>query len=422
MTGFDPERSRRADARAAAETVARDAYGRLVAILAARTGDLAAAEDALGDAFERALSRWPQTGPPDNPQAWLLKTAQRRIIDASRRSATAHGAVDHLAILADEAASASAEPLADRRLTLMAACAHPAIDASVRTPLILQTVLGLSAERIASTFLVSPAAMGQRLSRAKAKIREAGIRFEPPQRHALGERLEAICQSIYAAYSTGWEMDDPTGGALIAGLASEAIHLARLVTALAPQRAEPKALLALILYCEARRSARRDGEDRFIPLSEQDPALWDHAMIEEAETLLKVALAGGPPGRFGLEAAIQSVHSARARTGHTDWRALATLYDRLAELGGGVGARLARAAALGEAEGALIGLEALAGIEADAGDSLGDHQPYWATRAHLLVAAGRLEGALASYRRAAGLARDPRVRDFLLERADRLAR
>ena len=309
------------------------------------------------------------------------------------------------------------EPLTDRRLALMAACAHPAINAAVRTPLMLQTVLGLSAERIASAFLVSPAAMGQRLSRAKAKIKEAKIPFEKPGPEALSERLEAIAAAIYAAYSTGWEMDDASGGADIAGLAGEAVHLARLLTGLAPDAAAPKALLALMLYCEARRPARRDAKGRFVPLSAQAPRLWDHAMIIEAETLLAAALALEPPRRFALEAAIQSVHAARARTGATDWPALVAFYDRLTKAGAGIGAHLARAAALCEAQGSDAGLVALAEIEACAQARLDDHQPYWATRAHLLAAAGRMQDAAAAYRRAAGLARDRQVRDFLWERA-----
>ena len=409
--------ARRDQARAAAEAVARDAYGRLVAILAARSGDLAAAEDALADAFERALRRWPKHGAPDQPEAWLLTTARRRLIDASRRSATARLSREHLSLLADETAQAPGEPLADRRLALMAACAHPAIDAAVRSPLMLQTVLGLSAERIASAFLVSPAAMGQRLSRAKAKIRAAGIGFEAPGPEALGDRIDAVTQAIYAAYTTGWEMEDPAGGDLVAGLAGEAVHLAQLLAGLAPGAAAPKALLALMLHCEARRPARRDREGRFTPLSEQDPALWDRAMVHEAEAWLTAALAIEPPGRFALEAAIQSVHAARARTGRTDWPALVELYDRLARAGGGIGARLAQAAALGEAHGPAAGLDALAALEAQAADRLEDHQPYWATRAHLLSAAGETGGAEAAFRRAAGLAHDPQVRDFLLRKA-----
>ncbi len=409
--------ARRDQARAAAEAVARDAYGRLVAILAARSGDLAAAEDALADAFERALTRWPERGAPDQPEAWLLTTARRRMIDASRRSATARLAREHLSRLADEAGEASGEALADRRLALMAACAHPAIDASVRSPLMLQTVLGLSAERIASAFLVSPAAMGQRLSRAKVKIREAAIAFDTPGPEGLRERIGSITQAIYAAYSTGWEIEDPAGGDLVAGLAHEAVHLARLSAELAPDVAAPKALLALLLHCEARRPARRDRSGRFTPLSDQNPALWDRVLIEEAEAQLTAALAIEPPGRFALEAAIQSVHAARARTGRTDWAALVELYDRLAQAGGGIGARLARAAALGEARGPAAGLDALAALEAGAADRVADHQPYWATRAHLLSAAGRSSEAEAAFRKAAGLARDPQVRDFLLRKA-----
>ncbi|RUX88430.1 RNA polymerase subunit sigma-70, partial [Mesorhizobium sp. M2A.F.Ca.ET.040.01.1.1] len=244
-------------ARAAAEAAARSSYGKLVAWLAARTRDVAGAEDALADAFAAALERWPRTGVPAQPEAWLLAVARRRDVDAVRRRLTG------------EAARMSGEELPDDRLRLMFACAHPAIEASVRAPLILQTILGFDAATIASAFLVSPATMGQRLVRAKARIRETGIPFRVPEKAELGERLGAVLEAIYATFAEGWS--DPTGtDSRRRNLAGEGIWLGRLVASLMPDEPEALGLLALMLFAEARRSARRGPDGDFVPLAEQD--------------------------------------------------------------------------------------------------------------------------------------------------------
>src|SRR5262245_720526 len=213
-------------ARAAAEAVARHSYGKLVAFLAARTRDVAGAEDALSDAFAAALAEWPTRGTPDSPEAWLLAVARHKLVDAARRRRRRTDAADHLRLLAEEleAVAASEKPIPDDRLALMFACAHPAIEPGIRAPLILQPILRFDAATIASAFLVAPATMGQRLVRAKAKIRQAGVPFRVPERAALGERLDAVLAAIYAAFAEGWT--DPVGTeARRRNLAGEAIWL-----------------------------------------------------------------------------------------------------------------------------------------------------------------------------------------------------
>src|SRR6266568_8447777 len=293
-------------ARNTADAVARRSYGKLVAFLAAGTRDVAAAEDALSEAFASALADWPRKGCPSNPEAWLLTVARRRTIDVARRRRTSEAATGQLQLLAEglEAATADAE-IPDRRLALMFACAHPAIDVGIRAPLMLQVVLGLDAKTIASAFLMSPATMGKRLVRAKDKIRQADIPFSIPEREELSGRLDTVLDAIYAAFAEGWT--DPGGtDAARRDLTEEAMFLARLVTALLPSEPEALGLLALMLHAEARRGARRNMRGEYVPLAEQDPAVWDTAMIDEAEALLRRASRKDSIGRYQLEGALQS--------------------------------------------------------------------------------------------------------------------
>lgn len=398
-----------ARARQAAEAVARAAYGRLVAYLAARSRDVAAAEDALAEAFRQALDTWPERGVPDRPEAWLFTAARRNLGQAERRARVRDAARPTLDLLRD-LTSRDPEAIPDDRLKLMFVCAHPAIDAAARAPLMLQTVLGLDAGRIASAFLVAPAAMGQRLVRAKAKVRDAGIAFEEPGAEAIGERLDAVLSAIYAAYGTGWDNLDGAD-ARRGDLIGEALWLARLLVALAPTEPEPKGLLALILHCEARRAARKDAQGRFVPLSEQDARLWDSARIREAEGMLTQAARAGRIGRFQLEAAIQSVHAQRAVTGRIPWEELARLYEGLVRIAPTIGALVGRAAAIAEARGPTVGLDSLGEIPEDAVDR---YQPYWVLRAHLLARMGEGDTARSARARAIGLTEDVSVRAFLL--------
>lgn len=398
------------DAGRAAEHAARTAYGRLVATLTRASGDVGAAEDALADAFAAALGNWPAQGVPAAPEAWLLTTARRRLTDRARRAVTARAGEVTLSLI-EEARMDVADPdLPDPRLGLLFLCAHPGIDRSVHTPLMLQTVLGLDAKRIANVFLVSPQAMSQRLVRAKAKIRSAGIPFGVPDRDAWQPRLTAVLDAIYAAYTSAYAEAEPPA---VNGLVCEAEWLARLVAELLPYSGEANGLLALLLFSLSRAQARRSADGAYVPLSEQDTALWDSELILEACEVLEKAARCDDGGPYQIEAAIQSVHAARAVTGKTDHRALLTLYDGLMRVAPSLGAAIARAAVLGEVDGPAAGLAALDVLD---GKRLDSHLPYWATRGHLLQADGQAEAAKRALERAASLAGDAATRDWLRAR------
>ena len=405
-----------ADATARAERAARESYGRLLALLASRSGDLAAAEDALADAFRAALETWPHQGVPDNPQAWLLTTARRRQIDG-RRSAASRTSVSVDADELDHFAAPDGDPptIPDERLKLMFVCAHPAIDAAARTPLMLQTVLGLEADRIGRVFLVPAAAMAQRLVRAKRKIKDAGIRFQVPEPSGIGERLEGVLEAVYGAFAIGWDAVDGAAAAGDDDLAEEARYLADLLVHLVPGDAEVLGLAALIALAAARRAARCDAQGRYVPLSEQDVARWDAPLIERGEKLLHAARTLGPIGRFQLEAAIQSVHAHRRVSGATDWPALALLYEGLMRQAPGLGAGVGRALAVGRARSPQDGLAALDRIDAAAAQAF---QPYWAARADLLASGGQRQAAADAAERAAALTPDERVRRWLTDRVE----
>ncbi len=346
MNGIDPE-----DTRRTMERVARESYGRLVAYLSVHTHDLASAEDALSDALVSALNHWPQDGLPKNPEAWLLTAARRSLIDVVRHQRVVQASEPTLVLLKENSTEAAlSTEFPDERLKLLFVCAHPAIDPAMHTPVMLQTVLGLDAARIAQAFLIAPKTMGQRLFRAKTKIRSGGIPFEIPQERDLPERLDAVLEAIYAAFGIGW---DDMAGADQRGrdLAEEAMWLARVLLQLMPGEAEVRGLLALMLHCEARRPARRGPDGRYIPLSEQDPKQWSLPLIEEAERHLGEAFTQGRSGRFQLEAAIQSVHAERARTGRTDWAAIALFYEGLIRISPTLGTRAGYAAVVAEANG-----------------------------------------------------------------------
>jgi RNA polymerase sigma-70 factor (ECF subfamily) len=397
------------------ERVARESYGRLLAQLAARTRDVAAAEDALSEAFAAALKAWPQTGAPDNPEGWLFAAAKRKLIDAVRRAETARAGEAELIRAAEELeADMAARNLPDRRLGLLFACAHPAIEPAARTPLMLQTVLGLSAARIASAFLIAPAAMGQRLTRAKRKIAEAGVPFDVPPAEEWPERLSAVLEAVYAAYAEGWT-DARGGDGERRALAEEALWLAR-ITAAQVNDPEAAALLALILMLEARRPARRDADGGYVPLDQQDVRLWRREQVEEAVRIMaQLAPYTEQAGRFQIEAGIQHAHLARYFSLPVNWAVIESLYVQLAGLVPSPAVQLNAIAARARhapADEALAALDALAGEAA----ALKSYQPDWALRADLLARLERRDAARAAYDEAIARERDGAVRRFLLAR------
>lgn len=400
---------------AAIEVVARNSYGRLIAYLASRSGDVTGAEDALSDAFVAALERWPVDGVPQKPEAWLLHAARNRTIDAARRNQVRQNAEPFLQQIAEEAQDVAAahEHFPDERLKLLFVCAHPAIDAAARTPLMLQTVLGIDAARIASAFLVSPTAMGQRLVRAKNKIREAAIPFREPDPPEWDERISFVLDAIYSAYTTGWEsLMEPSS--THRALAGDAIGIGKTLVQLMPSEPEAHGLLALMLHCEARSAARYSDDGEFVPLDKQDTARWSEPMIREAENHLRTASSFKRMGRYQLEAAIQSIHAYRVVSGHIDWAQIALLYEGLVQIAPSVGSLVGRAVALAQAGNPTAGLAALEDIPAP---RVADYQPYWASRGHVLELLGEKTESQQSLTRAASLTDDPALRDYLLKRA-----
>jgi RNA polymerase sigma-70 factor (ECF subfamily) len=408
----------------AAALAARDAYGRLVAYLAWRWNDLAAAEDALGEALLKALEHWPQAGVPAEPQAWLLAVARRELLQSARHQGVVQRLADDPLVRAlmpreDDPAPApflQAHAVPDNRLRLMLVCAHPAIDRQVRTPLMLQAVLGLDAQRMAAAFLVSPSAMAQRLVRAKQKIAQAGIRFEEPDAQDLPERTHAVLEAVYAAYGWAWDRQGASGeeGETSTELAAEALYLAELCVALLPQDPEARGLWALLLFCESRRHARfvqdPDGSERFVPLHEQDAALWDHDRMARANALLREAAALNRVGPYQLEVAIQSAHAQRCITGRVPWGGIAQLYQGLLQIAPTLGAHIGHAVALGTAHGAAQGLAVLDALDAA---EVNNHAPWWVARSHLLEQQRRWAEAADALRCGMGLTQDLRVRTYL---------
>jgi RNA polymerase sigma-70 factor (ECF subfamily) len=421
----DPTRTGQAEAHAVAhamaERAARASYGRLVAVLASRTRDVALAEDALADAFERALRTWPESGVPDSPEGWLLTVARHQQSDvlgsAARRRSDALPADDALDALSAPLDGHDPADIPDKRLELLFACAHPAIDPGIRTPLMLQVVLGFDAAQVAAAFALPAPTMAQRLVRAKRRIRDTGIAFSIPDRAQLSGRLEPVLEAVYGCFAIDWRGSSaPTVRESMAG---EARYLAVTLAELLGDQPEAWGLAALITLSLAR--TRSLPGEAFVPLDDQDTAGWSAALIAEGDDHLRRAAAargaGQAVGRFELEAAIQSVHCARAVTGDVDWPALRTLYRALVVVAPTLGARVALAAATSKVDGPAAGLAELDDLEEPAA---GRFQPAWATRAALLAEAGDARAAGAAYEKAISLTTDAPTRRWLEDRLARL--
>ncbi len=394
--------------------VVRSDRGRLMAALIARLRDFQLAEDALQDALEAALRHWGRAGPPASPQAWLLRVAQRKAIDRLRAGARSGRRIADLTLLAgDEAAETAAEDIPDDRLRLIFTCCHPALDPKSRVALTLRTLGGLTTAEIARAYLDREPAMGQRLSRAKAKIAAAGIPFAVPGPDLWAERLGSVLTTIYLIFNEGYSA---SSGAvpLRTDLCEEAVFLARLLNSLRPEEPETEGLLALMLLTHARRAARI-AQGVLVPLEAQDRRLWDAAMIGEGLALLDRAMTRRAPGPFQIKAAIAALHGQSAPGGGTDWRQIALLYDSLLRMEPTPVIRLNRAVALAES-GALPA--ALREIETLAG-ALDGYPQFHAARADLLRRLARGPESDAAHDRAIALA--PTSADAAFLRARRSA-
>lgn len=415
-------RRTQADCEAALDRLLRGEPGRLLSVLIRALGDFDLAEDALQDAVALALDRWPKSGVPANPGGWLVTAARRRAIDVLRRSAAWRRREDAVRLLGELEAEAAAEPpeaphpIADERLRLIFTCCHPALAPEARVALTLRTLGGLATPEIARAFLLPEATMAQRLVRAKRKIREAGIPYRVPDPQALGERLSGVLAVLMLVFNEGYAAS--SGEALTrAGLTAEAIRLARLLVVQLPGEPEPRGLLALMLFHEARRATRSAGDGSLVLLDEQERGLWDRPMIAEANAVLGAAIALGRPGPYQIQAAIAGMHANAPSAEVTAWDRIAALYDRLAEIAGTPVVALNRAVAYAMADGPAAGLSLLEAIP-----DLQDYHLYHAARADLLRRMGRRQEAAQAYRLALLRTANRVERGFLEQRLKSLER
>lgn len=408
---------------ASVEAVFREERGRLLAALVRRFGDLDLAEEVTSEAIEAALARWPVDGVPPKPGAWLMTTARRRAVDRLRRDQAFAARLAVLQVEADRADPVpAAEPggdLPDERLQLFFTCAHPALAAEDRVALTLHCLAGLTTPEVARAFLVPPATMAKRITRAKKKIREARIPFRVPGADELPERLPGVLQVVYSTFTEGYAASSGPHLQRL-DLAEEAIRLARILRRLLPGEREVAGLLGLLLLVHARRAARTGPGGEPVLLEEQDRGRWDRPLIEEGRALVTAALTGGPAGPYGVQAAIAALHDEADDVAATDWPQVVALYDVLMALAPSPVVALNRAVAVAMRDGPAAGLELLDGLAGE--PLLRGHHPYPAARADLLRRLGRDDEAAAAYREALALAGTEPERALLRHRLDAVER
>ncbi|MCO1613604.1 DUF6596 domain-containing protein [Micromonospora tulbaghiae] len=393
--------------------VHREEWARVVATLARRIGDLDVAEEMTAEAFAAAVERWSADGVPPNPGAWLTTTAYRRAVDRIRRESRREDKHREALMLAD-----APEPLGvidDDRLRLIFTCCHPALAMEARVALTLRLVGGLTVPEIARAYLVQEAAMSRRITRAKTKIKAAGIPYRVPSRDDLPSRVSGVLAVLYLIFNEGYLASDPGKEAVRADLTAEAIRLTRLVRTLLPDDHEAAGLLALMLLTEARRPARVSATGELVVLAEQDRSAWDRDLIAEGHALVRTCIAAGrPPGRYQILAAINAVHTDARDARDTDWAQVAALYDHLVRVDPSPIVRLNRAVAIAELDGPQVALAEVDGLP------LEGYHAYHATRAELLRRMGRGGEARAAYDRAIELAGNSAETAYLKRRRDQL--
>jgi predicted RNA polymerase sigma factor len=396
------------------EGLLRESAPQALGALVRRYGDFASAEDAVQDALIVAAERWPDDGVPENPVGWLVRTASRRYLDRVRSEQRRSRREEVAASLA--VAGADPVPGEDETLTLMLMCCHPALSAGAAIPLTLRAVGGLTTREIAAAFLVPEATMAQRISRAKAKVKDSEEGFTLPPAGQRDERLRSVLHVLYLLFNEGYATSSGTELAR-ADLSGEAIRLARGVHAARPEDAEVAGLLALMVLTDARRPARTTADGELVPLAEQDRSLWDRVLVAEGVALITDALRRGRMGEYQIQAAIAAVHDQALRYEDTNWSEILPLYGLLERMTSNPMVTLNRAVAAAMVHGAETGLAVLDGLE----EHLGDHHRLHAVRAHLRELAGDDASALSGYRAAASRTTNLREQRYLTTKAARLA-
>jgi RNA polymerase sigma-70 factor (ECF subfamily) len=397
--------------------VHREEWARVVASLARRFGDLDIAEESAAEAFETAVARWPEDGVPPNPGAWLTTTANRKAIDRIRRESKRTDKQKEAQRLYDDNPPEPLGVIDDERLRLIFTCCHPALAMETRVALTLRMVGGLTVPEIARAFLVQETAMGQRITRAKAKIKAAGIPYRVPAADDLPTRVSGVLAVLFLVFNEGYLASGPDSDPVRHELTAEAIRLTRMIRALLPEDGEVTGLLALMLLTEARRTARVSASGELITLDEQDRGAWDVALIAEGHGLVRERLDSGvAPGRYQILAAINAVHTSARDVRDTDWSQVVALYDQLVRLDPSPIVALNRSIAVAELDGPEVALAAVDRLE----DALAGYHAYHATRADLLRRLGRSQQARAAYDRAIELAGNTAETAYLTRRRDQL--